>query len=222
MKSKYELLIWDVDGTLLDTSEGIISSAIYSIRKHSLDIPSEDVMKTFIGPPIQDSFQRVFKVKREEAMAMADDFRNYYKFKDLFKAKKYPHLDTTLNKITQMGVKQVVATYKRQDYANSIIDHFGLNKFMIIVCGADFEGKLNKSDIIQKAISKSGVSELRKIVMVGDTVNDLTGAQNLKIDFIGVLYGFGFKEYDSINYPHTVGIIDSVEKIIPLLRGEEK
>lgn len=61
MKSKYELLIWDVDGTLLDTSEGIISSAIYSIRKHSLDIPSEDVMKTLSDHPYKTLFNVCLK-----------------------------------------------------------------------------------------------------------------------------------------------------------------
>lgn len=190
---QYDLVIWDLDGTLLDTSEGILSSAKYVIEKEGLALPSEDIMKTYIGPPIQNSFLATLHVAKDKSLYMAERFRQHYKKYDLYKACPYGGIKNLLQAIKNNGIKQAVATYKRDDYAYAIIEKFGMAEYMDCVCGSDFEGKLTKTDIIAKAIDNIGFRPSKRIVMIGDTDNDLFGAEDVGIDFIGVKYGFGFK-----------------------------
>lgn len=213
MINKYDLVIWDVDGTLLNTAEGIIVAAQYAIGQMGYDIPAEEVMKTYIGPPIQDSFARTLSISKEKAIEMANLFRQRYKERDLFKAVPYDGIVSVCESLYKSGIRQAVATYKRQDYANSIVDYFGLSKYMDVVCGSDIEGKLTKSDIILNAISESGIDNLNKILMIGDTNNDAIGAQKQGVDFMAVTYGFGFVNGECsvgngikyvVNYPKEV------------------
>lgn len=188
---EYKLVIWDVDGTLLNTSEGIIDSAKYTIDRFGLEIPEEDVIKTYIGPPIQDSFARTMSVGMQKARSMADVFRERYKSKDLLKAFPYDGVISLLMELQAKGMKQAVATYKRQDYAERIVEHFGMSCYMDAVCGSDFAGNLTKADIIGNAIAAVGIHDKKSIIMIGDTRNDSLGAAKMGVDFLGVSYGFG-------------------------------
>ena len=194
MESKYKLVVWDVDGTLLDTSEGIISAAKYTINRYNLKMPSDDVLKSFIGPPLKRSFMSTFGVEEEKAMEMVNVFRSRYKEFDLLKATPYDGIITLIRDISSKDIKQGVATNKRQDLAEILLGSFGIAGYMDVICGSDVVGKLSKSDIIQKAMNESGVTGLDKIVMIGDSDGDQTGAIKMGIDFIAVTYGFGFEK----------------------------
>lgn len=189
---RFDAAVFDLDGTLLDTSEGIIRSVSYVIKKRGLPTLDEDVIRTFIGPPMQRSFARVYGLDEKEANAAADDFRNRYKEDDLLLAKPYEGIFETIEKLMAEGVKCAVATYKRQDYAEKILIHFGFDRICTAMCGADFKGKLTKKDIIENAIKLTGVSDKKRAVMIGDSDNDAVGAYEMGIPFIGVTYGFGF------------------------------
>lgn len=191
--SKYDLVIWDVDGTLLNTAEGILSSAVYTIECENMILPSHEIMKTYIGPPIQKSFANTLNVSSQKASSMAEVFRQHYKKFDLFKAYPYKGILELLCLIKQLKIKQAVATYKREDYAYKILQKFAMAEHMDSICGSDFAGLLNKADIIKNAINNMHFVPSKRIVMIGDTENDLLGAESAGIDFIGVAYGFGFK-----------------------------
>lgn len=190
----YKLIIFDLDGTLLDTSEGILSSVKYTITKFKKNELTDAVLKTFVGPPIQTSFLNTYNIDNIEADKMADEFRNHYKNYDLLKAKPYVYISKVLEILKQKGLKLAVATYKRQDYAETIIQYFGFTRYIDVICGSDFEGKLSKTDIIIEAIKKSNVENYKDVLMIGDTIFDANGASNVGIDFLGVTYGFGFKD----------------------------
>ena len=214
---EYKLVVWDVDGTLLNTSEGIIASAKYTIDRFGLEIPGKDVMKTYIGPPIQDSFARTLPIDVQMARSMADVFRERYKSEDLLKAFPYDGVIGLLRDLQAKGIKQAVATYKRQDYAERIVEHFGLSCYMDAVCGSDFEGTLNKADIIGNAIAAVGIHDKKRIVMIGDTGNDSLGAAKMGVDFIGVSYGFGV--WDDAD--DAVRLAADVKEIRSILLGKE-
>ena len=194
MINNFDLIIWDLDGTLLDTSEGILAASKYVIAKHGFEVPADDVLKTFIGPPLQQSFIKFFNVTEEESKEMANAFRQRYLEAELLKATPYDGMLALVHDISISGVKQGVATYKRQDLAEKILDNFGFADYVDMIFGSDLEGKLTKSDIIEKVIKTSGVVERDKIVMIGDSKGDQKGAAQAGIDFIGVTYGFGFME----------------------------
>lgn len=223
MSKNYKLLIFDVDGTLFDTSEGIISSVKYALKKNKLSLSHGiDYQRTFIGPPIQNTLKRLFPELAEERIKeVALDFRNHYKDVDLCKATPYPHLYEVLDELDKRGIKIAVATFKREDYAFGIVDHFGITKYTNNIFGQDFEGKRDKADIIELAIKKSGLPK-EACLMIGDTSNDGDAAKKAGIDFLEVTFGFGFtkdKHYEgesigSIDsYPELLNILDNLKKV---------
>ena len=199
----YDAAIFDLDGTLLDTSEGIRKSIAYAIEELGLSPLSDEVIRTFIGPPIQRSFARVYGMDKKEADAAAAVFRDRYKGDDLLLAKPYDGMIETLRTLRDNGVATAVATYKRQDYAQRLLSHYGFDKVSDAIFGSDFEGVLTKKDIIENAINAVS-SDRSRVVMIGDSDNDAEGAAQADVSFIGVTYGFGFAAKEDIEkYPHV-------------------
>lgn len=195
---KYDLVIFDLDGTLLDTAEGILSAVRFTVDYFHLRPIPEERIRNFIGPPIQYSFAKEYGVSTEVGNEYAAVFRDHYKDHDLMKATPYIGIVETLKELRAIGCRIAVATYKREDYAVRLLDHFDLLKLFDVVHGSDFAGKLKKTDIIQLCIDELGTTDKSKIIYVGDTDGDRSGAQEVGIDFLGVTYGFGFDEGDLI------------------------
>lgn len=217
MPHKYKLVVFDVDGTLLDTTEGVLSSVRYTIKKHNLSELSETELRKFIGPPIQDSFARQYGLDGEVLQKLATTFRNRYKDADLLKACPYDGIYEVMEKLVQDGVKVAVATYKRQDYAVEILRHFGFDRYTEIMYGADHFNKLKKKDIIELCIKDSGITDYNDVVMVGDSDNDAIGAADIGVSFIGVTYGFGFDCVTDANKFQNVGIVSSTTELLDLI-----
>lgn len=212
--SKYKAVIFDVDGTLLDTSEGVISSVKYTIDRFGFNRLSDEELSTFIGPPIQRSFANHFGLEGDILQDIATVFRNRYKDEDLLKAVAYDGIYEVMKQLEDAGIKTAIATYKRQDYAEKIMKEFGFTDYTDIVCGADHENKLTKKDIIRNAISMCGIDDYSQAVMIGDSDNDAIGAAEIGIDFIGVTYGFGFKKESDVTLFNNVGAADSAKAIL--------
>ena len=211
---RYDAVVFDLDGTLLDTSEGIGRSVAYVIKTMKYPEVSDEVMRTFIGPPIQRSFARVFGLDQDEANAAADMFRARYKESDILLARPYDGIFDTIRSLSKAGVRSAVATYKRQDYAEKILVHFGFDKVCDVICGSDLEGKLTKKDIIVNAIRKLGVSDKSRAVMVGDSDNDAIGAAECGVDFIAATYGFGFASAEDADEFSNIGAADTPDGIL--------
>lgn len=216
---KYKLVIFDLDGTLLDTTEGILNSVKHTISAFSLPMLSDKELRTFIGPPIQFSLNKHYGLEGEKLQEMTDCFRLEYSTKHLLKAAPYEGIFYLLEKLSINGIRCAVATYKREDYALKLLNYYGFNKYMNIMYGADNENKLKKKDIIIKCIESSGITDYNNVVMVGDTTHDSSGAFELGIDFIGVTYGFGFKKEDKNNHNFT-GMAENPEEILNLIIKE--
>ena len=218
----FKVVVFDVDGTLLDTSEGVLASVKYTINKHNLPVIDEETLKTFIGPPIQDSFARVYHLSGDILQELATTFRNQYKNEDLLKAVPYEGIYDVFDALVSNGIKPAIATYKRQDYATRIMEHFGFDKYTDIIYGADHENKLKKKDIIELALRDSGVTDFSEAVMVGDSDNDAIGAAGIGTRFVGVTYGFGFKSVEDVGKFSNVGVAKSAVELIPILLGENR
>lgn len=219
MEQRFKAAVFDLDGTLLDTSEGVLASVRYTIDHFGLMMPGEEQLKSFIGPPIQDSFARAYGLTGDILQEIATVFRNRYKEADLLKAVPYQGIYDVFEALTDNGIKPAIATYKRQDYATEILVHFGFDRYTDIMYGADHENRLKKNDIIRRAICDAGVTETGEAVMVGDSDNDAIGAKLLGVQFIGVTYGFGFHTAADVEkYPH-IGVAQTTEAILPLIAG---
>ena len=216
----WKAAVFDVDGTLLDTAEGVMSAVKYAINTWGLPPLGEEELKAFIGPPVQNSFVRHYGMKKEEAQQLADIFRRRYKDEDLLKAAPYEGIYQVFEKLKGNGILLAVATYKRQDYARRILEHFGFHRYTDILYGADNQNKLKKKDIIEKCLNDLGIHDYSQAVMVGDSDNDAVGAEELGMGFIGVTYGFGFKDQEDVMGYHADGCAAHPEDIAEIiLRG---
>ena len=215
MQRRYELAIFDVDGTLLNTEEGVLKSAEYAILQTGRALPDAQTLRTFIGPPIQDSFQRTFHVQEEELARITEIFRSCYSTQNLLKAVPYGGLYEMLDELFESGIRVAIATYKREDYALKILQHFGFDRYSVSSHGADAENRLKKADIIDLCIRECSVADKSKVVMIGDTEHDAMGAKQVGIDFIGVTWGFGFRNSEEVL---STGAVGSAEKPSDILK----
>lgn len=217
INGKYKLVIFDLDGTLMDTSQGILSSIEYTIKETKMRELSREEMQSFIGPPIQKSFANVYGVEVECAERLAGIFRERYSTVDLLKAVPYEGIYELLKELSMNQIKTAVATYKREDYALKLLREFHFDDYMNSMYGSDMDGKLSKSDIIKKCIEDANVN-FDEVVMVGDTSNDEIGAHNLGVDFIGVTYGFGFRNQSDMKiHCRNIACIDDPRQILNVL-----
>ena len=210
-------ILFDLDGTLLDTTEGVLESAAHAARQLGLPKLSHDTMLKFVGPPIQDSFKIHYGLGEEPAQKAAELFRSYYKEKALLKAVPYPGLIETLALLQRMGCALGVATYKREDYALTILDHFGIAPFCRSMHGADNFNKLSKADIVSLCLNELGAAR-KDSVLVGDTAHDAKGASLAGIDFIGVTFGFGFKTKEDVDAFANIGCAETIQQIVEYVK----
>lgn len=210
-------IIFDLDGTLLDTTEGVLESAVHAARQLGLpDLPHGTMLK-FVGPPIQDSFKSHYGLDAESAQTAAELFRSYYMEHALLKAKPYPELLETLSTLQEMGCTLGVATYKREDYALTILRHFGIAPFCRSMHGADNFNRLTKADIVRLCLHELGCAR-KDSVLVGDTAHDAKGAAFAGIDFIGVTFGFGFRTKVDVDAFANIGCAENLRQITDLVK----
>ena len=202
---KYSLVIWDIDGTLLNTQEGLISAYQYTIDKLGLSPKTKEEIKNFIGPVPKDVFINRFGLDEEKAQNASDLFRDRYKNYDLLKASPYRGILEVLQQIKVLKIRQSIATNKRQDYAFDICKHFGIDYFCNPILGPENNTNKCKTDFIRECLKFHSIKDLSLAVMIGDTNNDKNAAQEAGIDFIGVNYGFGFKNNpEYVNTPEEI------------------
>lgn len=214
MQRNYDYVIFDVDGTLLNTTEGVVASVRHTIETTGLPKLSEEKLLTFIGPPIQDSFHNHYGIEGEKLQELATIFRNEYKGDNLLKAFPYEGIYEVCEELMETGVKIGVATYKRQDYAERILKHFGFDKYSKYLYGADHENKLKKMDIIKLCMDEMGVTDKKQVLMIGDSSHDAIGAEKIGVDFLGVTYGFDFRTKEDVKKYPAIGVADTPMEIL--------
>ena len=213
---KYELILFDLDGTLLDTSPGVFNSVRYALKEYGLPSISEDMLSEFVGPPPKTMYMKLFNVNEETALGLAKKHREYGKTKAINEANEYPYIRDTLEMLRFEGYKLGVATLKSQIIAETILDKFNLSRYFDIIVGMDNNESLTKMDTINIACKMLGVNG--NILMIGDSVHDYNGALEAGIDFLGVLYGFGFSPYDELRDYEAIGFCENPSQIIETLR----
>lgn len=214
---KYDAVFFDLDGTILDTSQGVIKAIDYIEKTyHLVALPIEEKM-TFIGPPIQDSFQYHYHLTKEQAWELATAWRNIYKKNFLFDAKPYEGIYKVLRFCRDKGIKTGVATNKREDYTMKILIHFHFTSLFDCIAGTDFAGKQRKTDLIRKCMQYTDVLDGRRCLMVGDTEGDWRAAEQAGVHFLGVTYGFGYKKGTVINdheSNNTMKLCDDINSLL--------
>lgn len=190
---RYKTILFDLDGTLTDSEPGIVNSVRYALQSFGMDAEPA-ALRSFIGPPLYDSFRGTMGMGDEDAKRAVDTYRVYFRDKGMFENSPYPGVPEMLEALHGAGGRLIVATSKPEVFARRIAEHFGLVRSLEAVYGADMEGKRSsKIDVIRYAMREQGIGS-SDAVMVGDRKYDITGAREAGLADIGVLYGYGSRE----------------------------
>ena len=208
----YKLIIWDIDGTLLDTHEGVSSALSFTLEHYGISKSKTEILEMVHTPKIKDAFVQIAGLDEENAKEATDIFRKQYVEQDLFKAIPYQGIIDVLRYCDKKSIKQAIATNKRQDCANNICRHFNIDNYCNPICGGDRYNSLSKADLIKQCMNAHNINDCKNAIMVGDTTSDKTAAKQVGIDFIGVNYGFGFK--------NIAGYANSPADILDLLKDK--
>lgn len=207
-------ILFDLDGTLTDSGEGIINCAILALQHFGLPIPSREEMRVFVGPPLQESFIRhgVPADRTEEAVRI---YRSRYIPIGKFENTPYPGIREMLEALKADGHKLYVATSKPEAMSIEILEHFDLARYFDQICGATMDfSRSSKEAVIAYLLEQNGRSD--NTVMVGDTKFDILGAASHGIPAIGVAWGYG--ETADMEAAGAAAIAHSPEELLELLR----
>ena len=182
-------ILFDLDGTLTDSGEGITKCAELALRHFGLPVPPYSEMRKFVGPPLRESFMK-HGVKESEVEEAIRVYRSRYTTVGKFENYPYPGIREMLEKLRRDGHKLYVATSKPEDMSVEILTKFELSQYFDIIAGATHHKERNsKSEVIAYLLEKMG--KTGPIIMVGDTVFDIEGANAHQIPAIGVAWGYG-------------------------------
>ncbi len=216
-------VIFDFDGTICDSSEGIMSSALRTVEGIGYDTSSysRDYLKRFIGPPLRDCFRITFSVPEDKIEECVAVYRKYYNEKGMFQMKPYPGIKELLYALKAQGIKTAVATNKMEELAVRCIHSQNMDDCFDVIKGPEVDGGITKAQVILNAISSLGVDKT-EVVMVGDTSNDLNGAREAGVRFLGVSWGFGFSVSNEENLPLINEPYEILEKVMDINLKEKE
>lgn len=189
----WEYVLFDLDGTITDSSQGIIRCIEYALHAADRPIPEKQILLQFIGPPLVIGFQEIMGMTREEAEWFKDKYRERYQTVGLFEAEIYAGIDRVLSLLKQQGKKISLATSKPEETAIQILEHFGLLPYFDETTGATMDGSRDsKEDVIREALDRFHITEEQRdrVLMIGDRKMDVVGARQCGIASLGVYYGF--------------------------------
>ncbi len=207
-------ILFDLDGTLTDSGEGILNCAAVTLEHFGLPVPSREQMRVFVGPPLRDTFFKygVPTDRLDEAVAV---YRKRYIPTGMFENRPYPGIAQLLKALQALGHRLYVATSKPEWMAIDILKHFGLDQYFEVIAGSSMDGVRDaKADVIAYLLEQiGGVSDA---VMVGDTAFDVIGAKAHGIPTVGVSWGYGTVE--SMRDAGAAAIADSMDELLSLLK----
>lgn len=215
----YKVVLFDLDGTLTDSREGICKSVQYALVKIGHEAPELKQLECFIGPPLKTSFREFYGIVGEEADRAVAFYRERYSDVGKYENVPYEGIAELLAVLKNRGYILAVASSKPELYVEDILKHFKLYDYFHHVVGSDMEGKRGeKEDVIEEAFRRMGLDEVSRkeqAVMVGDRHFDINGAKFFGIDSIGVTYGFA-KEGE-LQEAGATYVVDTVAELQTLL-----
>lgn len=192
MAEKY--IIFDFDGTVGDSSEGVFSCVIHAFEKMGMEVPDSAELRRFIGPPLMESFMTRHGLNEAEASRAVAFYREVYSESGLLLCRAYEGIEELLRRLKEQGFILAVATSKPEIYARKILQNLGLDGYFTFIAGAEMKGKrTDKINVLKYCIENLGIDPCEAI-MIGDRYHDIEGAKHFNMRSVYVLWGFGNRE----------------------------
>lgn len=211
----YDLIMFDLDGTVIDSGKGIMESAQFALDHFDMPNRPEDELRLFVGPSLMDSFMNRYGFSEEKAREAVNYYRSVYSTENLFHLTVYPDIKEVVLALKEKGKTTVLVTSKPAEFASRILEKYGLSDcFSFIKSPSLTDPSSDKTKLINDAINEAQIPK-DKAIMIGDRHFDILGAKNAGVDSIGVLYGYGSKEELESN--GTTYLAETAKDILNLL-----
>lgn len=205
-------VIFDLDGTIIESAPGILASAKYALEKLGREM-DEGALRAFIGPPLEKCFSEVCGLPLDEVDRAITLYREKYFAGEQYNCLIYPGVGELLARLWAAGRKVLLATSKGEGTAKEILAHFGLDRYFSTIAGRTPERE-SKAEIIQYALDSVEASA-DEAVMVGDRRFDAEAAGEVNLSCIGVLYGYGSRE--ELETSGAAAVTENAETLAELL-----
>ena len=213
---KYDVILFDLDGTLTDPKEGITRCVQYALAKMNIIEKDLEKLVPFIGPPLMRTFKETYQLTDEEANQALTYYRERFSTVGLYENAVFPGIPELLDKLTANGKTLFVATSKPTVFSVRILEHFGLHQYFRAIIGSNLDGtRVEKNEVIEYVLSELGDHDSAKVLMVGDRKHDIWGAQKNGIAVAAVGYGYGSAE--ELNGANPNFLVNTVDELGDLL-----
>ena len=218
---KFDLILFDLDGTLFDTKQTILNALCGYVKEAGLRTLTNEEVESFFGPPAIWSFKKFYpQMTDEEINKTLSGYRKYYIENELLRAKMYDGTLDVIIKLKEEGYKVGLATYKLMSCVTPLLIHNDILKYFDSVRGSIAEIGGTKTDIMREAIEDCKVTDYDRICMIGDTDHDFGGAVNLNVSFIAMNYAHTFDNLseDHKKYKKFIGICNKASEILNVIK----
>lgn len=209
----YKLILFDLDGTLTESGEGITKSVQYALNKIGKPEPDLEKLRVFVGPPLKEQFMKYAQVDEDTAKQAVVYYRERYTDIGIFENAVYPGVEEMLALLRRKGYLLAVASSKPEVYVMKILEYFGLDGYFQEIVGSELGGgRTGKADVIEEALRRTGYAGRRsEVLMVGDKEHDIFGARTCGLECLAVSYGYGTME--ELTAAEPIQIVDSADEL---------
>ena len=192
MTNRFKLILFDFDGTIADTSEGILKCVRYALGKAGIEETDENRLREFLGPPLSYIFRKNYLDDEEAAWKFVRDYRELYNPEGYKLFSLYPGAEDMLRELEDRGVGRVIVSGKPAAMVRKIVEFKGITElFDGEVCLDPSNGDPDKTGVILRAMKEFGNVDPSRTVMVGDREYDIAPAKKLGLFTVGVTFGYG-------------------------------
>lgn len=210
----YKAILFDLDGTITESGEGITKSVQYALEK--IGKPEQDLekLRVFVGPPLLEQFMKYADLDEETARQAVVFYRERYTVTGIYENSVYPGVRELLEELREKGYLLAVASSKPEHFVNQVLDYFDLTKYFHEIVGSEMNGsRTQKSQVIEETLKRLGMSAHRdQVLMIGDKEHDVYGAREAGIQCVAVSYGYGTMEELEVSQP--LQIVKSAEELL--------
>ena len=215
--ANFDYVIFDFDGTVADTGEGILKSLQYSFVAMGDPEPELSDLKKFIGPPVFYSYTHFYGISEDRVDLYVKKYRERYREKGIYESKVYDGLKDLLVSLKEKNIKVGIASSKPENLIYSVSDYLGITDMFDVIVGvkSDNSKHSTKAGLIAQAMQELGAQDKSKVLMVGDRLFDIDGAHEAGVKCCGALWGYGDEEeFKEHNADFIVRLPEEIEKII--------
>lgn len=213
---KYKYLLFDMDGMLVDTSEGVFRCVSYALKAFGIHVEDLSDLKPFMGPPLSYSFQNFYGFSEKDAGEAVRLYRERYSEKGQYECRVFDGVEAMLQSLLQKGYRLCIATSKLESYAVTMLERLGIKQYFEIVTGSNLSETIStKEQVIEESIKRMNITDRKLALMIGDRKYDVSGAIQCGLDSFGVYMGCAVpQEHENAGATYVAHSIEELNDIL--------